>query len=196
MDAPKGGHKRSPFRGAWSNTLTVLEREIEHLRGTDIIVQVALGLEDIRNDGWPRSNVRPRTPDVRVSFQSKIGPLLYECNTFDSWEQNIRAIALGLERLRAVDRYGITKANEQYKGWKQLPAGGAIEASEWPNTESAAKFLMKLAGWQVPVADVLHNPRPCWIDASKNAHPDTGGSDVLMAQVNRARDYIEKSKAA
>jgi hypothetical protein len=37
-------------------------------------------------------------------------------------EANVRAIALALEALRKVDRYGVTKRGEQYAGWKALPS--------------------------------------------------------------------------
>jgi len=34
----------------------------------------------------------------------------------------MRAIALSLQALRAVDRYGVARRAEQYRGWKQLPS--------------------------------------------------------------------------
>jgi hypothetical protein len=42
------------------------------------------------------------------------------------WRDNLRAIALGLEALRAVNRYGITRGiGEQYAGFLQLTTGVA-----------------------------------------------------------------------
>jgi hypothetical protein len=49
----------------------------------------------------------------------------FAVDKFATWQDNLRAIALGLEALRKVDRYGITKNSEQYTGWKQLEAGPA-----------------------------------------------------------------------
>lgn len=46
----------------------------------------------------------------------------FAVDTFTSWEDNLRAIVLGMEALRKVARYGIVKGNEQYTGWRQLTA--------------------------------------------------------------------------
>jgi hypothetical protein len=48
----------------------------------------------------------------------------FAVDMFPSWQDNLRAIALGLEALRKVERYGIANRGEQYAGWAQLTAGG------------------------------------------------------------------------
>ena len=93
---PKGGAKRSTFKAGFTRTLDDLERELKRLRARDIIVEAALDIGDIRNDGWPRSTARPRTPGIRLSFTSAHGPLSYECATYLAWEDNLRAIGLTL----------------------------------------------------------------------------------------------------
>src|SRR5690606_5164123 len=95
--------------------------------------------DDIRLDGLPRANARPGHQGVVLAFDSKYGPLKYATDTFDRWQDNLRAIALGLESLRRVDRYGITKRGEQYTGWRQLPAGGE---SEPPMGAAAARAFI------------------------------------------------------
>jgi hypothetical protein len=37
---------------------------------------------------------------------------------------HLSAITLGLEALRKVERYGITKRGEQHTGWRQIEAAG------------------------------------------------------------------------
>lgn len=202
LDRPAGGWRRSTFTGSFNNTLDTLEREIEHLRGKDIVVEVALDISDIRNDGWPRSTARPKTPGVRVSFNSKFGPLRYDCNTFNHWESNLRAIALGLQALRTVDRYGITKKAEQYKGFKALP--DAIQAEEWPCVEAAAEWLYRqvfpndMAGLVGGSRNLIVNRdilRDIWRKAAQESHPDLGGHNDVMMKINRAKDFIEKHGA-
>lgn len=49
----------------------------------------------------------------------------FAVDQFPTWQDNLRAIALGLDALRRVQRYGIVKEDEQYTGWKQLTGGGS-----------------------------------------------------------------------
>ncbi len=91
-----------------------------------VVIQVGLREDQIRLDGWPKSGASaPTHPGVILAFESRHGPLKYATDLFTRYEDNLRAIALGLESLRRVDRYGITKRGEQYSGWRQLPAGAA-----------------------------------------------------------------------
>lgn len=115
------GRRRATFRIGYSDRLSLLESELAKLGAKEIVIQAQFEAKDIRNDGWPRSSARPKGPAVVLSFQSKHGPLSYPCDSYDAWEDNLYAIALALEALRAVDRYGVTKRAEQYKGWAQLP---------------------------------------------------------------------------
>lgn len=52
--------------------------------------------------------------------------LVYATDACRYWQHNVRSIALGLEALRAVDRYGISRRGEQYAGFRgALPAGAS-----------------------------------------------------------------------
>src|SRR5690349_15087060 len=103
------GRKRSQFKAAWSDTVWLLEREVGLLGGRQAVMQIAITEDDLRLDGRIRANARPTHPGVVVSFESRHGPLEYATDVFDDWQDNVRAIALGLEALRKVDRYGIAK---------------------------------------------------------------------------------------
>lgn len=103
--------------------MNLLERELDQLGAENGVIELAVRESDIRLDGWPYAHARPEHPGVIVSFDSKHGPLRYGTDAFPDWQENVRAIALGLEALRKVDRYGIGKRGEQYAGWKQLESG-------------------------------------------------------------------------
>ncbi len=168
---------RSTFRAGWTSTLELLELELDHLRATDVVISVGLRPEDIRVDGWPRSNAAdPRQPGVILSFGSKHGPLRYLTDRYDGWKANARAIALGLEALRAVDRYGITQRGEQYVGWKAIPA------STGGDQDSLALLVRvaKATGYTGPGSKSLFRK------ALLEAHPDQGGSRELLEQVQDA----------
>ncbi|HYF72005.1 MAG TPA: hypothetical protein VD864_04240, partial [Nocardioides sp.] len=123
-----GERRSSPFKGTYSSTLDLLSRELYHLR-SDLyglaILQVVTrnGERDLRQDQWLRADARVTHPGVAISMGSKFGPLTFHCDRFVGWQANLRAIALGLESLRRVGRYGIGGSGEQYRGWTALPAG-------------------------------------------------------------------------
>ena len=121
-----GRHRRSSFQSSWTSTLVLLDAEMRQLKARDIVLEMDVAERDIRIDGQVRANARPASPAVRLAFDSMHGPLTYGTDAFASWQDNVRAIALGLEALRKVDRYGITKRGEQYTGFKALPSGGPI----------------------------------------------------------------------
>jgi hypothetical protein len=187
---------RSRFAAPWSSTLDLLDRELRQLQAKNIVLQADVAESQIRLDGMLYASARPRTPGVILSFESKHGPLSYPCDRFDNWQDNVRAIALSLEALRSVDRYGVTRRAEQYRGWQQLPAPGGNGAM---TPESAAGFIVKLfemlnrpccsqqemlvsgtsAGQHLRVAEAL-------------THPDRGGDSAQFKQVQQAREVLEE----
>ena len=169
---------RYSFRARWDSTLELLEIELGHLRATDVIISAGLRPADIRIDGWPRSNAaEPAHPGVILSFASKHGPLRYLTDRYDGWKANVRAIALGLEALRAVDRYGITERGEQYVGWKAIPASTG-------NGEAPKELLYRVAGLHGALGG--DDPKLIYRKALIAAHPDHGGSRELLEQVQDA----------
>ncbi len=137
---PMEARKRSPFKSTYSQTLDLLFREADLLGATRVVLQVDLQPSQIRRDGLPKEGARyGSNPGVIVSFDSRHGPLRYATDAYETWKANLRAIALGLEDLRAVDRYGISKRGEQYRGWTAIasasPGRGPFttedEARQW-----------------------------------------------------------------
>lgn len=119
---PTVARKNSRFDSPWSSTIELLDRELTHLSARDVVIQADCGHDQVRLDGHLRANARLRGPGVIISFKSKGRPLSFPCDRFSEWQDNVRAIALTLEHLRAVDRYGVTQHAEQYTGWAKLPS--------------------------------------------------------------------------
>jgi hypothetical protein len=158
---------RSAFKAPWQSTLTLLYRELDHLDARDLVIEADFSESDIRLDGMPRANARqPQHPGVQIAFGSKFGPLIYSTDSCEFWQHNVRSIALGLEALRAVDRYGATKRGEQYTGWKALGA----EATPMP-AESPMDVLARYAG-QTGRGTA---PAQMWRIAKRRTHPDADG---------------------
>lgn len=159
--------RRSPFRASWSSTVELLAKELRALNARRVVIELDMDEADFRLDGIPRANATARTPGVVISFESPHGPLRYAVDTFDHWQDNIRAVALGLQALRAVDRYGVTKRGEQYAGWKALPTGSGPSADR-------GRALIRAHG---SVKRALFA-----------THPDHGGSADDFADVQAARE--------
>jgi hypothetical protein len=184
---PASARRRSPFKASWPMTIEELDREVFYLCGRlsgRVLIEIGLEERHIRLDGVPRANApQPVDPGVILSFpESKYGPLRYACDRFDRWQDNLRAIVLGLESLRRVERYGIAKRGEQYAGWKQLPAAGATGTRD----EARAALLRYLRDDVRYVPEALQglDDRGIARVALSNAHPDRGGDP------DRFRDEI------
>jgi hypothetical protein len=188
--------KASPYSVGYARTLNDLEREVMHLQVKgDVVIQMDISEEHISRNGTPYSNARPRSPRVAVAFTSqKYGPMTYSCDKFCDWADNIRAIALGMQRLRLVEETGIISRGEQYTGFRALPSG--IEVGPATMTvEEAAMLLSDLAGipdrWQ-PMIAAVDTFRTVYRAAALKHHPDAKGTPTKWAQVNAAAEVLKK----
>jgi hypothetical protein len=188
--------QQSRFTASWPDTLELLDRELTFLGAEEVLIQAGFMEGAIRLDGYPRADAKTHHPGVILSFDSKHGLLRYGTDRFDdsrSWrsgrgyiavpgyQANIRAIALSLEALRTVDRYGVTKRGEQYAGWRALPAGTGLTTAE-----SARKLIATWARLDgEPDLDKLVRA------ALFNSHPDHGGNDDAFHQVQMARRMLD-----
>ncbi|MBA7637867.1 hypothetical protein ES703_45516 [subsurface metagenome] len=183
----KRNPKSSSFTAAYSQTLKLLDKELVMLDVRQAVIQIDLPESKIRIDGLPRSGARPDYQGVILSFESKYGHLRYATDMFNFWQDNLRAIALGLEVLRKVDRYGITKRGEQYTGWKQLPAV-ITEVSDI----RAAAFLARYSG--LTAEDIIKDEavyRRAYRASAIKLHPDKGGNVENFSLLQKIRKLFE-----
>jgi hypothetical protein len=185
---PSVARQRSNFSAPWRRTLLLLQRELDFLRARRIVLQVAIRERDFRIDGYPRANATAEHPGVILAFESKHGPLRYATDLFTTWQDNLRAIALGLKALRRVDRYGISRSGEQYRGWKALPtAEGTIE--------QALATLLEHSDLQQQGQLANFGPRTMYAAALKRVHPDIPetGDRAAYDAVQAARKTLEEA---
>lgn len=187
----------SPFKS--NSMLDDLERELNLLRATDIVIESGHARTQIRNDGWPKGGVTPQHHDVRLFFKCKHGNLRYECNAYGSWQANLRAIGLWLQRQRlAIEEWGIGTGGEAYRGFAALPAGSGM-APATVTKDDHARLLIMTAGYEASDERVREaasggTGTDYWFRlAAKKAHPDAGGTADQMDRITKAREAIEKA---
>lgn len=197
---PTKYRKRSQFDSTYSQTMQLLDRELYAVAAKAVVLQMAVDGQSIRLDGGLRAGTRPTEPGVILSFTTtKHGAMRFACDRFTTWEENLRAIALGMEALRKVERYGITSDGQQYAGFKALES--AEDAAAFVTIEDAARFIAGVAlnGEGEDRAPII--AEAMLVDdelaatyfrrAARNAHPDTGGDEKIMARLNAARSMLE-----
>lgn len=175
----------SNFSASWSATLAEMSREMRHLNARNGELLVAIRPDDFRLDGKPRASAKQEHPGVILSFDSTVGHLSYPCDTFTRWQDNFRAIALALEALRKVDRYGVTKRGEQYRGFLALEATAA--PAGFATTDDALAFLGKFAGLGLAeMKSIVGAPARALRRAQRETHPDAGGDAATFQRVSLA----------
>ena len=184
--------KRSPFKTIWTKTLTLLERELRHLGAENVKFRLDVTPYELHNDGQLRANARPKSPAVIIEFTAgklKGRPvLLYRCDKFGFWQDNVYAMAVALEDLRRVDRYGVTPTGEQYAGFKALPASTSATLT----TAEAAGIIGAHSG-QPAAAIIGHaeNAKAAVRTAIFRTHPDrNSGGRSAFDEVERARSVL------
>lgn len=184
-------HSRRTLSGKaipYARLLDDLEYELRKLGARDIIIQAYFKRDDIRNDGWPRSSAKPSESGVIVSFINRDRQeISFPCDTYQAYEDNLRAVSLTLTALRAIDRYGVSQQGEQYNGWAKLP-----EAPTRMSHKSAMEFLALYSGIAVTSKESLTK---AYREAAQHLHPDnqrTGNHDqfVLLSQTKQVIEEV------
>lgn len=175
--------RRSQFRQTYADTKKILHFELEKLNVIEstVVLSMFIHRNDIRVDGNLRANAKPFKQGVILSFTRKkfLGwqngksvykniPLRYPCDVFDDWQDNLRAIALSLEALRKVERYGVFSYEEIVERMSLPSAEGKVSTME-----SAAEFIAKHS--EFLAVEVLMNESmmtQAYRKAALKLHPD------------------------
>lgn len=211
---PDRDRELARFSAPWSDTVDLLDREVQMLGADEVVLQLAISERDCRNDGWIRADAKPKHPGVIVTFDSDAGPLRFSTDRFSGasvwkpggtqrtpgWQCNVRAVALALEALRKVDRYGIGSGREQYVGWNALPPGQSTAMGPARMTADAAARLLAehAASSEAMVAGLTaklltgggDGVRLAYRVAAKRHHPDAGGDPETFRRLTEARDLL------
>lgn len=193
-DSIAGDGVPSNFSASWTDTLLLLDRELRALDARDVVLQLDVLAGQLTKDGRLRARSKSASRAVRISWEGPDGPVHIDTAEFvrgygasmaEDWQHNVRAIALGLEALRKVDRYGIARG-KQYAGFKALGAGSGAVAMGGMTLEQALEVLDQWAS--LPgVWNLESDGERVYRRARANAHPDhPTGSREAWDQVEQA----------
>lgn len=180
---------------ALSQTLEDLDRELWQIGCSRVVVQIDIANKeefrrDLRADGVISSKARVKSPAVVVSFLRNKVPTQFATDHFLRWEDNLRAIVLGMEALRKLERYHIVRAGDQYRGWQALPATTTTALS----TEQAAEVLARRSDRAASAKDILGVRALATLAyraAAAKTHPDAGGLADDFKLVQEAKRVLE-----
>jgi hypothetical protein len=130
----------------------------------------------LRLDGRPRSDEEPRDPGAAVYFSFKGKATVFACDRYTRVADNIAAIAAHIDALRRIDRYGVGSLEQALAGYKALPADSA---ADW-----RAVF-----GFPADSRPTIDQVEDAFYAMAKERHPDKGGTEEGMQQINRAREF-------
>lgn len=146
-----------------------LDRSIASLRDE---IRLLGGKEARLTHNSFRSGAEPRDAGVAVYFDLKGARKVFASDRWSRVRDNVRAIAKTIEALRGMERWGASDMLERaFTGFDALPP----PASCW-------SILGLAPGASADKVSAAYR------DKAKRAHPDHGGTEAAMAELNRARD--------
>jgi hypothetical protein len=161
-----------------SDGLRRLEAELKRLGVPDWNVIVSSNLV-LGQRGMPLANqAEPRDPGVAAYFKLRGKDRVLACDRWYRTAENLAAIAAHIDAIRRVDRYGVGTLDQAFAGYTPLPPPGADNRAPW-------RAIFEFASDAVVTRDDIDRRFKA---LAMRLHPDRGGTQEGMAQLNQARD--------
>lgn len=139
----------------------------------------------LRLDGFPRSDARePSDPGVAVYWVTrKRDTKVIAIDVYTRTADNLAAIAATLDAMRAIERHGGAQILERaFVGFQALPAPG-----------QTSRTWRDVLGFRADEGITLSGAKAAYRNKAAAAHPDKGGSDAAMSEVNWAWEEAQKA---
>ena len=210
LDWPEGwprtpDHKRCGgyhFKTTVKKAAHDVEQEVRRLGGRSLRISVDLP-PLVSGDGF-HAGRNAWDPGVAIYFMLRGRPHVMACDTYQRTEHNLRALALTVESLRAIERHGASGILDRaMAGFAALPPGspGTPERPHRPWWEVLGVPQIGGVRFEEIGGDPRHPMRKpllamaesLYRDLVPKAHPDRGGSTDAMVELAAA---IEECRAA
>jgi hypothetical protein len=158
--------------------------EMDRLGAKNLVISTNVPL---RNDGFPRAGEagkRYADPGVAIYFTYKGKQMAIACDRYDAPSANLRSLGLGIEAMRQLERHGGGMMMERaFAGFAALPPPGYKRP--WRDvlgfvTNGGAPLASRVITRDAIMAQYRL--------LATVKHPDKGGTETAMAELNVARD--------
>ena len=164
-----------------------LMAELRLLGATNPILSTNIAL---RRDGRPVVNQpEPDDPGVAIYFEYNGKPTCFACDRWNLARDNVQAVRKTIEALRGITRWGTgDMLDAAFNGFQALPAPGQHARPPW-------RQVLGIAGLEhASPEELLARAEAAFKEKAKECHPDMGGTEDDMADLNtairQARDEI------
>lgn len=187
LDWPPGWPRsRSPLTARFGDktlnkAISGLMHELSLLGGIDVVISANLAIR--KSDGLPKSGQRqPEDRGVAVYFNLNKKAQCIPCDKWTTIEDNVWAIKKTVEALRGLERWGAKEmVNAAFTGFKALPENaGAFNKPYW-----------EILG--IEHDDNLFKAEEKYRKLAFLYHPDRGGNQVKMAELNGAIEQAREN---
>lgn len=186
---PDGWKRTPPIQREWNPSFKSgfavcrdeLMRELGRLGAANIVLSTNIPL---RRDGLPYADFRqPDDPGVAVYFTYHKRPMCFACDKYLKIEWNIRALALTIEAIRGIERWGASDMMERaFRGFAALPENGS---QGW-------REVLGFGSDERVTSDTLSSR---FRELALKHHPDRGGNSEAFQRIVTARDQAETELA-
>ena len=172
LDRPRTpAHQRKParFDVSLSRAVNQLHDELRRIDATYIVISSNLPGYEKAGVWRPYADAaQPRDPGVAVYFVLGTQPTCMTCDKWPKVRDNIRAIQLTLEAMRAQERWGASDRQAQFAGYRALPPS----ASDW-------RSVLNFSPGATPTRQQL---RERYRELAFAAHPDRAANPVAAEE--------------
>lgn len=166
------------FKVTSEQAMRHLRDELRRMGATEVIVSTDVPLR--KRDGMLHADVEPQDPGVAVYFTHGKRRLVIACDSYAKLRWNMRACGATVEALRTIQRHGATELLERaFTGFAALPPRGGTQRP-W----------REVLG--VSATATYDEARSAYLALARKHHPDSGGDEQRMAELNRAWDQVQE----
>jgi hypothetical protein len=166
--------RRSGRFWTFAEARNALNDELDRLGARNLVLSSNY---EFRLDGQPSAKAgNPLDRGIAVYFTLKGKQMVMACDQHVRAEENMRSLTLAIEAMRQLERHGGGIMMERaFEGFQALPA--PVATRPW-------REVLGLVGEKNPTAEQVNHHFKI---KAKSAHPDAGGSDAAMAELNASK---------
>lgn len=148
-----------------SGALKGLYEEVRRLGGKNVVL----------SSNYTLGNTNPKDPAVVAYFDYEGKQVAMPCDRWNRIEANVRAIALTIEAMRGMERWGAKHMiRAMFSGFTAL-------------NEKTGPSCWDILGLE-PHSQTEHSVQSAYRSKLREAHPDTGGNADAFRQLTEARE--------